>query len=125
VLDRRLLHVADAAMSLEAKPVVTKKKSTRRKKEHLSMRMYVKKLAKESSDSKLQISAGAAEKLELLCNYLLEKFAHKAGAVMEMKKSRTLTSSCVRAAVNLELHPALAKRCDASATEAVKKLSLK
>jgi histone H3/H4 len=88
-----------------------------------SMRIYVKKLAKENVNSKLQISSGAAENLEFMYDHLIERIAIKAAQVMEMKKSRTLNANCVQGAISLELHPFLAKRCDDAGVEAVLKLS--
>lgn len=89
------------------------------------MRLYVKKLAKENIDAKLNISSGAAEKLELMCDQLIERLTRKAGQVMELKKSRTLNANCVQGAISLELHPSFAKRCDEAGVKAVLKLSPK
>lgn len=87
-----------------------------------SMRLYVKKLAKAHMNVNLQMSAGAAEKLELMCDHLIDRFTRKAGSIVELKKSRTLNANCVQGALSLELHPSLAKRCDDKGVEAVLKL---
>jgi histone H3/H4 len=101
-----------------------KKKNVRgRGKRVNSMRIYIKKLAKENVNAKLQISHGAAEKLEFMCDHLIQLLTRKANEVMEMKKSRTLNANCVQGAINLELHPSLAKDCDAVGLSAVLKMS--
>jgi histone H3/H4 len=87
------------------------------------MRIYVKKLAKENVNAKLHISSGAAERLDLMCDHLIERLARRAGQVMQMKKSHTLNANSVQGAISLELHPRLAKRCDEAGVQAVLKLS--
>jgi histone H3/H4 len=109
-------------MPPKGKQTATKKIRGRGKRTN-SMRLYVKKLAKENVDSKLQISFPAAEKLELLCDRLIEQITRKAGQVMELKKSRTLNANCVQGAISLEIHPTLAKRCDDAGVAAVLKLT--
>ena len=99
------------------------KKVRGRGKRSNSMRIYVKKLAKENVDAKLQISFGSAEMLELMCDQLVERFGRKAAQVMELRKTRTLNANCVQGAISLEVHPSLAHKCDEAGLAAVLKLS--
>ena len=101
---------------------VSAKKVRGKGKRSNSMRLYVKKLAKCNMDDKLQMSAGAAEKLELICDHLIDRLTRRAGSIVEMKKSRTLNANCVQGALSLELHPTLAKLCDDEGVKAVMKL---
>ena len=94
----------------------TEKKVRGKGKKTNSMRLYIKKLAKENMASGLQLSTPGAEKLELLCDTLLERLAKRAGRVVEMKKSRTLNAVSVQGAASLEFPPSLAKLCDDVAT---------
>ena len=105
----------------EMAPKQTSEKKVRGKgKKTNSMRLYIKKLAKENMGSGLQLSTPGAEYLELVCDTLLERLATRAGRVVEMKKSRTLNAVSVQGAASLEFHPSLAKLCDDVATEKVK-----
>jgi histone H3/H4 len=107
----------------QATPKATSAKKVRGKgKRTNSMRLYVKKLAKIHMDDKLQMSAGAAEKLELMCDHMIDRFTRRAGTIVEMKKSRTLNANCVQGALSLELHPTLAKLCDDEGVKACLKL---
>jgi Na+/phosphate symporter len=99
------------------------KKVKHRAKRASSMRIYLKKLAKENVHNKLQLSFGAVDKLEHICDHLIEKITQRAAQVMLMKKSRTLNANCMQGAISLELPPLLAKRCDDVGVQAVLKLS--
>lgn len=103
----------------------TKKKVRGRGKRTNSMRIYVKKLAKNNVDHSIQISSGAADKLEFYCDELIQRITRRAGLVMELKRTRTLNSHCVQGALSLELHPTLARRCDEAGVAAVLKLTQK